>query len=201
MVTDSTVSRSSTVAPIDEGCASLASERQQRLRDCMRKSNTPVLLVLDSVNIQYATGATNMTIFSTRTPARYLLLFAEGPCVLFEYFGCEHLAQQLTTINEIRPARGLCFVSSGGDPSGQAVALAAEIASAVNEAGLPVDSLAVDRFPFAAIDALRAQGFRLCDADAVFSAARRVKLPGEIELMREAMRRVIDAAEQIIDLR
>jgi Xaa-Pro aminopeptidase len=156
------------------------------------------MLVLDSINIQYATGATNMTIFSTRTPARYLLLFAEGPCILYEYFGCEHLAEGLATIDEVRPARGLCFVSSGGDPLGQAAALAAEIAASVRAAGLAVERLALDRFPFAAIDALRAQGFRLCDADAVLSAARRIKLAAEIELMREAMRRVADATQAMV---
>lgn len=187
------------VATTDAGLQRLAAQRQQRLRDSMREHNTPVLLVLDSVNIQYASGASNMTIFSTRTPARYLLLFAEGPSILYEYFGCEHLAQNLATIDEVRPARGLCFVSSGGDPAAQAAAFAVEIASAVVDAGLSIDSLAVDRFPFSAIDALRAQGFHLSDADAVFSTARRIKLAGEIEVMREAMSRVIDAADLMVE--
>ena len=172
----------------------LAGQRLQRLRQTMRDMDTPVVLVLDSVNIQYATGATNMTIFSTRTPARYLLLFADGPSILYEYFGCEHLADDLDTIDEVRPARGLCNVSSGANPGAEAQALASEIASAARAAGVPVERLAVDRFPFMAIDALRDQGFVLHDADAVFSAARRLKLPGEIELMREALRRVADAA-------
>ena len=97
-------------ATTDVGLERLAAQRLQRLRDSMREHNTPVLLVLDSVNIQYATGASNMTIFSTRTPARYLLLFAEGPSILYEYFGCEHLAQNLATIDEVRPARGLDVV-------------------------------------------------------------------------------------------
>jgi len=57
-------------ATADDDLARLSAQRQQRLRDTMREHNTPVLLVLDSVNIQYATGAINMTIFSTRTPAR-----------------------------------------------------------------------------------------------------------------------------------
>ena len=186
-------------ATTDVGLERLAAQRLQRLRDSMREHNTPVLLVLDSVNIQYATGASNMTIFSTRTPARYLLLFAEGPSILYEYFGCEHLAQNLATIDEVRPARGLCFVSSGGDPGTQAAAFAAEIANAVVDAGLPIDSLAVDRFPFSATDALCAQGFHLSDADAVFSSARRIKLAGEIEVMREAMCRVIDATEMMVE--
>lgn len=102
----------------------VALERQQRLRETMRKFGFPVMLILDSISIKYATGVGNMTIFSTRTPARYLLIFADGPAILYEYFGCEHLARNLATIDEVRPARGLCYVSSGGDPEGQAKAMA-----------------------------------------------------------------------------
>lgn len=179
----------------DEALRQLAGERQRRLRETMRAMDTQVVLVLDPINIQYATGATNMTIFSARTPARYLLLFADGPSILYEYFGCEHLAEPLDTIDEVRSARGLCHVSSGGDPGLQAAAFAGDIATAVTEAGVAIDRLALDRFPFMAVDALRAQGFHLHDADAVFSAARRIKLGGEIEVMREAMRRVAAAAQ------
>ena len=183
------------VGEVDQ--AQLALARQQRLRASMRKMNVPVLLVLDSINILYATGASNMTIFSTRTPARYLLLFAEGPTILFEYFGCEHLAEGLLTIDEVRAARGLCHVSSGGNPTGQAIALAAEISALVEETQSGTDCLAVDRFPYPVIDALRARGFRLSDADAVFSEARKIKLPAEVSLLREAMRRVADAAGEM----
>lgn len=175
----------------------LTIERQARLRAVMQASDVPVLLVTDSVSIQYASGARNMTVFSTRTPARYLLQFAEGPAILYEYFGCEHLAQGLPTLDAVRPARGLCHVSSGGDALGQAAAMAAEIAAAVRDAGLAVERLAVDRFPFAAIDALRAEGFQLSDADPLFGRARQSKLPGEVALMREALRRVAAAAGEM----
>jgi hypothetical protein len=63
---------SNTESQLENQISELAVERQQRLRDTMRAFNIPVMLVLDSVNIQYATGARNMKIFSTKTPARYL---------------------------------------------------------------------------------------------------------------------------------
>lgn len=172
----------------------VAVERQQRLRETMNTCNVSVMLILDSVNIKYATGASNMTIFSTRTPARYLLFFAEGPAILYEYFGCEHLAWNLATIDDVRPAHGLCFVSSGGDPEGQAKAMAREVAAAVEDAGMRIDRLAIDRFPYPCVDALRAEGFSIHDADQILSAARKTKLPGEIKLLREALCRVADAA-------
>lgn len=56
----------------------LFTERQERLRATMRQVDCEVLLILDSVNILYATGASNMTLFTTRTPCRRRLL-AELP--------------------------------------------------------------------------------------------------------------------------
>ena len=175
----------------------LAVDRQQRLRAAMRRADTPALLIVDSINILYATGASNMTIFSTRTPARYLLLLADGPAILYEYFGCEHLAAGLATIDEVRPARGLCFVSSGGDPVAQGQGLADDVAAVLADLGVARGRLAIDRFPFAAVDALRGKGFHLTDADPIVSEARKIKLPGEIEMLREALRRVAAAAAEM----
>src|SRR4051812_4075937 len=67
--------------------------RLQRLRDCMRKADMPALLTLDANHIFYATGARNMQLFGLRSPSRYLLVFLDGPTVLFEYAGGEHLAR------------------------------------------------------------------------------------------------------------
>ena len=54
-------------------------------------------------------------------------------------------------------------------------------------------TLAIDSFPFAAVDALRAAGFVVTDADPLMSRVRRVKLPIEVAYMREAMRRTMGA--------
>ena len=175
----------------------LLTERQAKLRQTMRVMQVSVLLILDPINILYATGARNMTPFSTRTPARYLLLFAEGPAILYEYFGCEHLALGLPTIDDVRPARGLCYVSSGADEVIQSQMMAAEILQTVRDQGLKPEALAIDRFPLAATDALRAANFRLTSADEVLAAARRTKLAGEITLLREAMKRVASAASEM----
>lgn len=179
---------------LEAGRHDLYRARLARTRDCMRRAGIPALVVLDPVNVGYATGARNMTIFAMRTPARYLLLFAEGPSILFDYFGCEHLARGLPTIDEIRPAKGLCFISSGGDPAGAAEAFAAEIASLVRAQSGGLGALGIDRFPFRVVEALKAEGFALRDSDEVFCPARAVKLPIELPYMWEAMRRVEAAA-------
>src|SRR5258708_38985829 len=69
--------------------------RRGRLKAVMRAQGVAVAVIVDPINILYATGARNMTIWTSRTPARYLLIFADGPTILYDFFGCEHLARAL----------------------------------------------------------------------------------------------------------
>ena len=162
--------------------------RLEKTQIAMKKNGIPVMLVIDPVNIFYITGASNMTIFSIRTPSRYLLLFAEGPCILFDYFGCEHLAEDLPTIDEIRPAHGLCFVSANQKVEENVQHLATEIHSLVQSNGGEIGRLAIGRFPYPLVDALREKGFVISDADTVMHSARSTKLAIELPYIREAMR-------------
>ncbi len=176
--------------------------RQKHLREAMVRVRMPALVILDPINILYATGASNMRIFSQRTPARYLLLFQDGPAVLYEYFGCEHLALDLPTVNMVQPAEGLCKISSGGYPLEAAERFAEEIGSCVFDHDAAINSIGVDRLPFRCIDALRRKGFTLLDADDALLPARAIKVPIEIPYIREAMRRVetgVSRLEQSIE--
>ena len=168
--------------------------RHDRLRRVLREERVPVAVIVDPINILYATGARNMTVWTARTAARYLLIFADGPTILYDFFGCEHLARGLPTIDEIRPALGLCHWTSGGQAEAAGRAFAAEIDSLVRRHLGSSRELAIDRFPLHTIDALRALGFRLRDADPVLARARMIKLPIELPYVRGAMRRVEEAA-------
>ncbi len=171
--------------------------RRARLQSVMREMQVPVAVIVDPINILYATGARNMTVWTARTPARYLLVFADGPCILYDFFGCEHLATGLPTIDEIRPALGLCHVSSLADPVAAGKAFAAEIDGQMRLHLGGQRRLAVDRFPFQTIDALRARGLQLVDADPVFARARAIKLAIELPYIREAVDRVEQAAQEM----
>ena len=172
-------------------------QRLANTRRFMTALDVPVMLARDPFNVLYATGATNMTVFNLCVPARYLLVFAEGPVILFDYVGGEHLAKGLPTIDEVRIARGLSHVSSNGSPASEAAAMAGEIAAIVREHLGEVGGLAIDSFPFVAVDALRSKGFAITDADALMSRVRRVKLPLEIAYMREASRRTVNAVRDM----
>lgn len=187
----------------DEGCAldaqtdALYVARQARLRASMRRAGIPVLLTLDVNHIFYATGARNMQVWGMRSPSRYLLVFEPGPTLLYEYAGSEHLARGLPTIDEIRPAIGLSFLGAGGQLGDACQRFAREIAATVRAVDSRIDVLALDRFPFAACDALRAQGFTLRDSDEALIPARALKLPIELPYMREAMRRVEEGVRRL----
>jgi hypothetical protein len=107
-----------TVEVLEAGRLDLYRRRHAHVLAHMRRAGAAVLLLLDSNDITYATGARNMTLFTMRTPARCLLILESGHTVLFEYVGCEHLARGLPTIEDIRPAEGLDIVSSGGRVAG-----------------------------------------------------------------------------------
>jgi Xaa-Pro dipeptidase len=106
----------------------LESLRQCRLRAVMRRMGAAAILTSDPITSSYATGAQNMTVFGMMGPSRFLLLFADGPCVLFEFNGCDHLATHLSTIDEIRSAPSITALA-GYTYERQIAQFADEIAS------------------------------------------------------------------------
>lgn len=78
--------------------------RLSRVRTQMAARSIDACVLLDPINIRYATGARNMQVFHARNPARYLFVSQSGPVILHEFAGCTHLAEGLETIDEIRPA-------------------------------------------------------------------------------------------------
>lgn len=176
----------------------LYAARMAHVRAHLARADVDALLICDPNDIFYASGAMNMQIFCARTPARYLLVVDGGPSILYEYRGCEHLAAGLSTIDEIRVGVGLDRVSSsGGAVDASSEDLAREIRAELQHHG--ARRIAVDRFPFTAIDALRAAGLDLVPSDGVLTPARSIKLDIEIPYLREAMRRVEAAVARLED--
>ncbi len=167
----------------------LALDRQDRLRDTMRTQGVAALLTSDPINIFYACGARNMTVFGMMGPSRFVLLFADGPVVLYELAGCEHLARQLATVDDVRVAPGIT-ATSGAAHADSARQFAAEVAAACRAQLGDGAELAVERVDFVFTDALRSNGLTLRDATATFVEARLIKTDTEIAAMREAAERV-----------
>ena len=68
--------------------AAVRRARLARLRSLMARHDMAAVVLVDPVNVRYATGTCNMQIFSARNPARYVFVALDGPAVLFEFAGC-----------------------------------------------------------------------------------------------------------------
>ncbi len=195
----------SLIAPAGRYCTAIDTTHRQQLyldrlshvRQHMRTAGVGAMLLLDPVSIRYVTGASNMENFTVRVPSRYLLVVEPGPSVLYEYKGCGHLSAHLPTIDDVRLAFGLNVVSSDARVGESCQGLVEQVIDVLRDVDRSIDLIAVDRLPFQAIDALRAVGMTLVDADEILVPARARKLPIEIVFMREVMRRTEAAMAEL----
>src|SRR3954451_10572516 len=158
--------------PID--LVAVRSYRLGRVRAQMAAHALDACVLLDPVNIRYATGARNMQVFHSRNPARYLFVPQAGPVVLHEFTGCAHLSEGLETIDEVRPAITASYVAAGGAIQAVESAWARQVADLVREHCGPRAAVGVERVNAGAAQALREQGFHLSDAQAPLERARAV---------------------------
>ena len=162
--------------------------RLQRLRDQMRIADVAALLLYDPVNIRYAFDSSNMGVWTGHNPIRYALILADGPAIMFEFKGCEHLNDGLPGIDELRNSIGWMFMCAG-DRAGERLGdWADEIADlVVGHAGKGA-KLAVDRIEPDGAFALQERGIEIVDGGQVTELARAIKNADELELMRWTIR-------------
>lgn len=172
--------------PIDQ--AAVRSYRLGRVREQMEAYSLDACVLLDPVNIRYATGARNMQVFHSRNPARYLFVPQSGPVVLHEFTGCAHLAEGLETIDEIRPAITASYVAAGDAIADVEAAWAQQVAGLVRDHCGPRAAVGVERVNAGAALALRDQGFHLADAQAPVERARSLKSPEELKCIRTSVK-------------
>jgi len=168
--------------------AAVRAYRLSRLRDEMRRRDIAACFLFDAVNIRYATGARNMQVFSSRNPARYLFVPADGPVILYEFTGCMHLARNLETIDDVRPAITASFVAAGPEIEAREKAWAAQADSLLREYCPGAGKVGLERINAGAAASLAAHGWRLVDAQEPVERARAIKNAAEIECVRASLR-------------
>jgi len=162
--------------------------RLGRLRAQLEKQDIGALLLYEPVNIRYAFDCSNMQVWTSHNPMRYALIFAQGPSIMFEFAGCEHLNYGLPGIDELRTAIPFIFMARGDKAEGFVQAWADEIADLVKTHGGGNCRLAVDKLDPHAGDALKTRGLDLSDGTEITELARSVKSDDEIALMRWTIR-------------
>nr|WP_257010616.1 Xaa-Pro peptidase family protein [Burkholderia ubonensis] len=162
--------------------------RLARVRAQLLKHDCPAMLLYDPVNIRYATDTSNMQIWTGRNPSRYVLVFADGRIVGWEFHRCEHVWDGLNLDVELRSAVGWTFFSAGPDVECRAGVWAREIADVLRRHAPDAPRLAVDRLDPVGAARLATSGLVLMDGQAMMEAARAVKSSGEILLMTASLR-------------
>ena len=171
--------------------------RNERVRAELRKRDYAAGLFCDAINIRYVTGSRNMQVWTLRNPARYVFVAAEGPTVMFEFGGCDHLVRDLETIQEIRPATSWFYFTSGPRIAERANRWAAEIADLVLQHGGGNRRLAVDRVNPEGYSGLQSLGIHVQDGQEVVERARAIKSTDEIACLRSAIAVCEDGLEQV----
>ena len=76
--------------------------RAGRIRQELRRRDLGVVLVVDPINLRYATGTRNMQVWTMHNIVRYALVFAHGPTVLFDLATGRHSSAALESVNDVR---------------------------------------------------------------------------------------------------
>ncbi|MGF1526832.1 MAG: M24 family metallopeptidase [Candidatus Competibacterales bacterium] len=161
--------------------------RLQRVRAELRRRDYAAIVLFDPLHVRYATDSTNMQLWITHNAGRYAFIAADGPVILFDYDGCEHLSGHLDLIDEIRPAIPWFYFAAGERIDHQARAWGAEIAALVTQWGGGNRRLAVDRCNPEGLGALARHGVEVHNGEAVMETAREIKCAAEIAAMRCAI--------------
>lgn len=173
--------------------------RLGRVRAEMAKRGIAAVILSDPVNIRYATGTRNMQVFSARnTPARYLLL-TESRSILYEFTGCEHLADGFETVDEVRPAMTASFVAAGERIGARERAWAKETALALKMLVGSGATVGIERMNAGASLALKDHGIRIVDAQEPVEMARAIKSDEEMKCVRASLRATENAVGELRD--
>jgi Xaa-Pro aminopeptidase len=164
--------------------ARLRRDRLGKVQREMAARDLGALVLTDIVNIRYCTGVAVMPLWMAVNLAHYVVVPVEGDPVIFEYGGAEF--RQRAFWRDVRPSMFWQARVTDADSAGKAAGWARQIKDVLDERGLAEARIGIDVLDYNGFTALQAIGLQLADADRTMSAARIIKLPDEIELMRQS---------------
>jgi Xaa-Pro dipeptidase len=179
-------SNASNTAALDT--AALESGRLARLRAAIGAADCEAGIFYDPINIRYATGTSNMQVYSLHNACRYAYVPVEGPVILFDFKGCEHLSDGHHNVAEVRNAISWYHFVAGPRVDEFATDWAAEINSLLGPRSAGNRRrIAVDRLDPTGLRALERHGVDVIDGQAVADRAKVIKTPEEVAAIHLAM--------------
>jgi Xaa-Pro dipeptidase len=161
--------------------------RLERVRQKLRAADVAGIVLYDPINIRYATGSRNMTVWTMHNAARYCFIPTEGPITLFEYKNAAHINAGLEAIDEIRPTKPWYFFGGGQRYRQNAREWAAEIADLVKAHGGGNTRLLADVINPIGVSELAANGISVDEGMPLMELSREIKSPDEIACMNHAI--------------
>lgn len=165
----------------------LRAYRLERVRAELRRRDLAGAILANPMNIRYATGTRNMTIWTLHAPGRYAFVATDGPVVMFEFSTCQHVSRGYETIDEIRSGTSWFYLLSGDQTPHRAAHWADELSSLIRQHSGTNVRVAVDRCDPAGTLALMERGFALEDGQAVMEQARSIKCAEEVKALQLSM--------------
>ena len=161
--------------------------RAERIRQELHRRDHEAVLVVDPINLRYATGTRNMQVWTMHNVVRYALVFADGATVLFDLATGRHLSAGLESVTEIRTSIPFDYMLVADNAEAMARRWAAQIRETLREHGCAADTLAVDRADTLMVRSLEALGVRVVDGKSVLEHARAIKSTEEIRAFRASL--------------
>ena len=162
--------------------------RHGRVRQQLAQRDCNAILLYDPVNIRYATGASNMQVWTLHNSARYAMIFADGPTIIWEFHNCGHLSEGNGLIDEIRHAVNWSYLGAGSRADEKARQWSNEIAGLLKQYRGNNLRLAIDRATPDCRRLLEQQGVEPVEGQSLMEDARKIKSAEELELIRWTVR-------------
>ena len=167
--------------------AALRRYRLSRVQAELEAHDIAACVLLDPLNIRYATDSVNFQVMQMHLPSRYAFVPAEGKAVVFNLGNWSGGSEATETVGEYRISTPVAHFFAGPDVEARAKHWAAEIAELVRANGGGNRRLAIDRTEPANFHALAAEGLELVDAQRPMELARAIKSTEEIGHMTRSV--------------
>ena len=165
----------------------LRAYRLGRIRQQLRRRDYAGILLMDPINIRYATDVSNMQVWVLHNKTRYVFIATDGPVILFDYAVATHLSRDVEVIDETRPAIGHTYFSNGLRQGEKIDNWALEITDLVQRHGGGNRRLAIDKLDPQASFALARRGVEITDGEEAMEHARAIKSDEEIAAIKESI--------------
>jgi Xaa-Pro aminopeptidase len=165
----------------------LRRDRLERLREQMNTRDLGALVLFAGANVRYATGSYQGN-WKYNINIRYVVVPNGGDPVLFETAGsdlhCAEIDLPWLEKENIKPA--ITWQWAEGAVPFMADRMAESVVDVLGQHGLKKERIGIDNFDMASLQAFQRTKLNIVDGWPAVSAARVVKTPDEIELLKQA---------------